>query len=59
MASVRDRLEHRGERPYDEQDLSVIIHPNGTSMYCGDRQMCGALTRAVLEMTTDPHEGET
>lgn len=40
--------EHRGDRPYDEQDASKIVTPHGI-VASFDRAFCGAAMRALLD----------
>lgn len=40
--------EHRGDRPYDEQDPSTIRLPNGTRVASFDRGFLNAATREAL-----------
>lgn len=41
-------LEHRADRPYDEQDPSHLLLPNGTSADFTDRALGNAMARATL-----------
>lgn len=41
-------LEHRYNRPYDEQTPSTLIHPNGTLACSYDRPLLNAMAREVL-----------
>lgn len=43
-------VEHRGNRPYDEQDASHIRHPNGSLVDSYDRDFCGVAMREVLAL---------
>ena len=60
LCMTLDDLEHRppwpaqGWRPYDELDPSRILHPNGSRMACGDRELAAALVRAVLATCWQP-----
>lgn len=53
LAAEMLQFEFRGDRPaYDEQSPSTIRHPNGSVLACGDRALCGALTKHVLDVWT-------
>lgn len=43
------RFEHRGNRSYDEQDPSHIVHPNGSLIASYDRAFLAAAMRHVLD----------
>lgn len=51
---VTTLMEHRGDRPYDQQDPATIVHPNGTLMRVGNGpglaacHLAAAVVRAVL-----------
>ena len=49
FASV-DHLEHRPDRPYDEQDPSGLLMPNGTLVCSQHPGFLGAAARAVVEL---------
>lgn len=42
------RREHRGDRPYDEQNPSTLRHPNGSFVASFDRPFLAAATRCLL-----------
>lgn len=49
-------MEHRGDRPYDQQDPCTIVHPNGSLIRVGNGpgldacNLAAAVVREVLEM---------
>lgn len=49
-------MEHRADRPYDQQDPATIVHPNGSLIRVGNGpgldacHLAAAVVHAVLEL---------
>lgn len=48
MRSEMDEIEHRCDRPYDDEDPSRILHPNRTRAVCSDREVTAAMVLCAV-----------